>query len=259
MSNRRIDEDQLLRDLRIEARDVLEDKISILNSHLARVVLDPVQALRDIRMEAHSIKGVGAGFGFSAVTLVAHRLEDYLSDISTLTDSDQIRDTQIFIDRLQEVIDRYLDAGPDDIAMVVRGLPIKVDSMFDVDSIEQTDIEVMLVAPSGLATRYVKQELMACGYRVITVSRSLEALDFVVHGRPDLVIVSAILPGIDGIDLIRALNAMRHTRDIPLALLTSMDAGDDRLRDLPPRVPVLRKSANFSDDVAKALAQLRII
>nr|WP_255542298.1 Hpt domain-containing protein [Azospirillum sp. INR13] len=58
-----------------------------------------------LRLEAHNFKGMGTSFGYPTVSLVAHRLEDYLSGLKRL-DEKQLIDAQIFIDRISELVDR---------------------------------------------------------------------------------------------------------------------------------------------------------
>lgn len=254
---KRLDQDQLLADLRTEARDAIEDRLERMSDLLEQAPANP-DSLRVLRMDAHSLKGLGASFGFPAVTIVAHRLEDYLADLPSLAELAHRRDVQFFLDRIQEICERHLEAGAGEIGQLVRRLPVKT-ATFDPSEVEVHDVEIMLVSPPGTATRYVRQELAACGYRVTLVGRPLEALDFALHAKPDLVVVSAILEELDGIDLICALSAMPRTRDLPLALLTSLDRDDEKLRDLPRHVPILRKGSSFSDDVADTLARFRII
>lgn len=254
---KRPDQDQFMTDLRLEARDAIEDRLARMAGQLGQPSVPP-DALRLLRMDAHNLKGLGASFGFPAVAVVAHRLEDYLADLAALDEPRLRQEVQVFLDRIQEACERPFAAGAEAIGQLVRRLPVR-SATFDPAEVEIHDIEIMLVSPAGTAARYVRQELAACGYRVTLVTRPLEALDFALHARPDLVVVSAILEELDGIDLICALAAMPRTRRMPLALLTSLDCDDEKLTELPPHVPILRKGASFSDDVAEALARFRII
>ena len=81
----------------------------------------------------------------------------------------------------------------------------------------------------------------------------------VVESKPDLVIISAVMPSLEGIDLAVALASMSATRNIPLAVITSLDKDDDSLKLLPKRVPILFKGESFADDLFKALDDLFLI
>ncbi len=96
-------------------------------------------------------------------------------------------------------------------------------------------------------------EPLECGYRVTTIGNSYKALEFGARTLPDLMIVSAVMPDLDGINLYIALKAMPATRNIRVAVITSLDRDDANLKMLPPTVPIIHKSASFGDDLAKAL------
>ncbi|RMF08088.1 MAG: response regulator [Alphaproteobacteria bacterium] len=238
-----------------EGRDAVEDTLERMGEALAALRRGE-GGLTVFRKDAHNLKGLGAVFGFPGVAVFAHRLEDYMADLDKL-DEAALGDLQCFLDRTAELAENAIDASGEEIARLVRALPVRGGS-FEPDDIEVRDVEILLVAPRSTATRYVASELGACGYRVTTVQSPGEVLEYVVHARPDLVIVSAILERFEGIDLVCALRAMPSTRNLPVALLTSMDRGDERLRDLPREVPVLTKGARFGDDVAEALSRLGI-
>ncbi|MCH8835401.1 MAG: hypothetical protein IH925_05600, partial [Proteobacteria bacterium] len=98
-----------------------------------------------------------------------------------------------------------------------------------------------------------------CGYRITTVTSTFEALPLIVRTKPDMVIISAVMPNLSGIDLAIALAAMPATRNVPMALITSLDADDEYLKLLPDSVPVIHKSPAFGDDLAEALSRLFMI
>ena len=70
-----------------------------------------------------------------------------------------------------------------------------------------------------------------------------------------MMIVTAVMPQLFGIDLALALAAIPAIRNIPVALITSLDAADPQLKLLPPSVALIRKASAFGDDLTKALQQ----
>ncbi|MDH5749172.1 MAG: hypothetical protein OEY85_07665 [Rhodospirillales bacterium] len=134
-----------------------------------------------------------------------------------------------------------------------------IDFGYGMEGIETRDVEVMLVMPEGVASHFVERELRECGYHITTVESTLDAIPAIIRNRPDLVLISAIMPDLGGIDLAIGLRAMPATRGIATALITSLDPDDGYLKLLPMRTPVIHKSASFADDLAKALSQLFII
>ena len=126
--------------------------------------------------------------------------------------------------------------------------------MFDANAIEVREVEVLLVMLHGAQTHFVEREMQACGYRTSIVTSPFAAFQQIVQTKPDIVIISAVLTGLSGIDLAIALSAMPETRNTPLALITALDPADEALRFVPDRVPIIHKSDQFGDDLAKALS-----
>jgi CheY-like chemotaxis protein len=104
----------------------------------------------------------------------------------------------------------------------------------------------------------VARELAACGYRVSTVLDPIEALELILETRPDFVITSMVMPCMSGVDLACALNAMPATKTIPVALLTSLEPGHPDLAPLPMNTGLIRRGAQFGDDLADVLQRFGI-
>lgn len=216
---------------------------------------EPDELLAAFRKAALWLRSQAGNVGLRLVGTLAYRLEDYLSNAKELPPR-AFEDLQVFIDLLDDVLEGRLPSDAD-ASQVVRRLPSKVG--FSADEIEVRNIEVMLVMLHGTATHFVERELQQCGYRVNTVTTVFEAFPLIIRTKPDLVIISAIMPELDGIDLAIGLAAMPATRNIPLALITSLDPTDDHLAMLPKRIPVIHKGASFGDDLFKALDSLFLI
>ncbi len=249
--------------LQQEFIDMATDRLSVLDELLEQLrasASDSARALREIRQTAHNLKGMGGSFGFPIITTIAHRLENYLADLGDL-DSQNQRDAQVYVDVMAAIVSSGHNPADSDAQTTVRGLPPKPGlpkSDFDVDGVEVSDVEVMLAIPSGTAAHYVTRQLQACGYRVITVKSPFEALEQAVRTRPDLLIVSAVMDGLTGMDLAAAVTAMASTKKLKVALLTSLDLNDRHLLELPDGIPLIRKGPEFGDDLADALETLGI-
>jgi CheY-like chemotaxis protein len=215
---------------------------------------DESQLVAACRRAAVQFRGPAAGFGLRGLSLVAARLEDYLTDAPLPLPPRAWDDLQVFIDLMTG--EENLKTGAE-IAGLVRTLPRKLG--FSLGDIQVRNVEVLLIMPPGIQTRYVERELQQCGYRVAVVSDTVDAFGQVVDTMPDLIVVSALMPHLDGIDLAIALSAMPATRNIPLAVITALDDDDDRLHLLPRKVPVLHKGPSFGDDLYRALDSLFLI
>jgi CheY-like chemotaxis protein len=213
------------------------------------------------RRTALLLRGQAANFGFSSLSTLAHRMNEYLAAAPLPLPPRAWDDLQNFLDLMTGLINGPQTAegsAPDgDAAELVRRLPRKLG--FELGDIQVRNVEVMLVMTPGAQTHFVERELQQCGYRVSTVSDTILAFAMVTQIKPDLVIVSAVMPGLDGIDLAIGLASMPSTRNIPMAVITSLDPNDDRLKLLPRKVPILHKGPSFGDDLFAALDNLFLI
>ena len=206
-------------------------------------------ALHDARRVAVNMVGGANGFELPLIGVTAQRFDDYITSLSN-QDTLGLGNMIIFAETLLDLLDAP-DENEESASHLLRRLPAK--GSFEAHEIDIREIEVLLVMSPGVATRMIERELMECGYRVTTVGNSFKALEFATRALPDLIIVSAVMPDLEGIDLMLALKAMPATRNIGAALITSLDSKHPSLQQLPPTVPIIKKSASFGDDLTNAL------
>ncbi len=205
--------------------------------------------INETRKIAHILVGQGANVGMRLVSTVAHRLEVYLDACEPLTEQ-AINDIEEYIDTLGDIIQGKINRDTD-ASELVRTLPPKTN--FEVGEVEIRNTEVLLVMLDGTATKFVEREMQQCGYRVSNVASPFDALPLIIQTKPELVVISAVLPDLSGIDLAIALSSMPETRNMPLALITSFPRDHESLRFLPDSVPVIQKGPSFGDDLVEAL------
>jgi CheY-like chemotaxis protein/HPt (histidine-containing phosphotransfer) domain-containing protein len=250
-------DNDLIEELRTEAIDTVEDRLTSLQEAIRDFQdgrIEGKHALATVRLEAHSLKSVAASFEMKALKVLCHRFEDFFFNVSDLTD-DLCRDILFFADRMAECLDAFINSREIDVSELMRKLPNK--GGFNVGDVVVSEIEVMLVMEPGIATKIVTRELLECGYRMINVASTMDAIQLIPSMKPDAVIVSNVMPELSGVDLACALTAMPTTRDIPVALIATSQK--ERIKNLPASVPILRKGSSFADDVADVFVQLGIL
>ncbi|HET6352211.1 MAG TPA: response regulator transcription factor [Coriobacteriia bacterium] len=126
--------------------------------------------------------------------------------------------------------------------------------------------KIVLVEDDATIGRFVELELGHAGYEVTRFGEGEAALENFDDVRPDLVLLDLMLPGIDGIEVARALRA--RGENVPILMLTArsqtqdvvtgFDAGaDDYLRkpfeisELLSRVRALLKRVELDKPVAQ--------
>ncbi len=65
--------------------------------------------------------------------------------------------------------------------------------------------------------------LEANDYRVTIANSGEEAFEVIACDRPDLVLLDAVMPGINGFDVCRTLKRGEDTRDIPVIIFTALN------------------------------------
>ena len=246
-------DEEMVRNLRSDFLDDTIESVSNLEAGIAEAQggrNDANEVLMTARKLAFNVKGQAANFGLSLLTAVARRLNDYLANLSQLDDKG-LDDLSAFTDTLGDVLDGRIKADAS-AASVVRDLPAKRG--FETNEIETRNVEALLVMLHGAATHYVERELHECGYRVSHTASALDALDVIIHTKPDFVVISAVMPHLSGVDLATALATMPATRNTPVLLITSYERGHESLALLPDSVPIVRKGSSFGDDLADALS-----
>jgi CheY-like chemotaxis protein len=237
-----------------EGADLLKG-LEVLLSEVSHGRKPMEELVREARRAALTIRSQTGVLDLKLIGAVTHRMEDYFAEAKYLPPRIP-DDVQAFIDILGSIFEGRtpLDADPSDI---VRKLPAKLS--LKPGDIQVRNIEIMLVMLHGTAAHYVERELQQCGYRTQLVTSTLDALTLILRTKPDMVIVSAVMPELSGIDLAIGLANMPGTRNIPVALITSLPLDDEYVKLVPKKVPVIRKGAEFGDDLAQALDQLFII
>ncbi|MFN8629303.1 MAG: response regulator transcription factor [Chloroflexota bacterium] len=78
-------------------------------------------------------------------------------------------------------------------------------------------------------TKLVSIALSEEGFRVVTASTGPEALKMAEEHRPDVILLDIVMPGMDGIEVMRQL---RETRSVPVILVTAKGSTADKAKGL---------------------------
>src|SRR5262245_20209062 len=99
--------DEMMRVLQVELQDDANDRLAEMGRILERLTAEgPADAgLSALRRQAHNMKGIGGSFGYPALSQIAHRMENYVNDLSTWT-AETPGALQKFIDRMSEMLER---------------------------------------------------------------------------------------------------------------------------------------------------------
>src|SRR5512142_503002 len=85
---------------------------------------------------------------------------------------------------------------------------------------------ILVVDDEPRIVKLARDYLEAAGFRVISATDGPAALAIARRERPDLIVLDLLLPGMDGLDVCRAL---RRESDVPIIMLTARAEEADRL------------------------------
>lgn len=252
--------DNLLDTLRGEFMGEAEDnlnEIDILLGNLSSGVENPKEAMLKIKRPAHSLKGSSSVAEFPLVTVVMHRLEDYIGPLKEVTPK-HIEDIRFYVEKAREYSDVQFDQKSISAAELARLLPKRPEEgAAAATQAPAKKIEALMVIKEKTAGMIFEREFNKFGMHVTTVRTSFEALEMIVRTQPDIVLLSGVVDVLSGVDIACALKAMPATKNIPVCLLTSFEKGHNELEGLPDDVPLISKN-RLKDDLASALKQYKL-
>ena len=92
---------------------------------------------------------------------------------------------------------------------------------------------IMIVDDVTAIRQIVSKVFQDVGYQVTEASRAEEALELAKLKRVHLVITDVNMPGMSGLDLIKALRGLNHYKVTPILIL-ARDASDENIKKAAP-------------------------
>jgi CheY-like chemotaxis protein len=86
---------------------------------------------------------------------------------------------------------------------------------------------ILVADDDELLRQLLEHRLEADGYRVVTASNGQEALERVRIEQPDLVVLDAMMPVLDGFAVLNTLQDDPELRGIPVLMLTALKGERD--------------------------------
>lgn len=97
------------------------------------------------------------------------------------------------------------------------------------------------------------------GYRAVSATNSLRALDVLIESKPDLVIMDIMMPFLDGLDQIKLMSLREDLCNVPIIVITAKARALDGVSDLEKLriVGYFYKPFEFSDLLIKVAEELK--
>lgn len=91
-------------------------------------------------------------------------------------------------------------------------------------------MKILLAEDDEKAADYIRSGLIENGFSVDWLADGREALTYCLYNHCDLAIIDRMIPGMDGLSVVRALRAMQSK--LPIIFLTAMADVDDKVEGL---------------------------
>jgi two-component system alkaline phosphatase synthesis response regulator PhoP len=89
---------------------------------------------------------------------------------------------------------------------------------------------ILIIEDDDHIAEGLKLNLTLQGYDVVLAPDGIQGLEQWKHGRPDLIVLDIMLPGIDGLSVLRSIRL--EDERLPILVLSAKSASDDRIRGL---------------------------
>lgn len=121
-----------------------------------------------------------------------------------------------------------------------------------------TKDKILIVEDEGAIRDMLGYALMKAGFLCEEAADTQAARSTLKAGRPDLILLDWMLPGMSGIDYARRLKSAPETRDIPIIMLTAKGEEADKVRGLETGADdYITKPFSTRDLIARVRAVLR--
>ncbi|MEM8843908.1 MAG: EAL domain-containing protein [Pseudomonadota bacterium] len=162
---------------------------------------------------AHSIKGSSKNFGAVELAEVAKELED-------MAKGNNLHDAHTLVIAIFEEIERvteYLNklVKPEDMSAQVSEVR------------DNEELQSILIADDDRSMRLALMNVLdSDGYELHEVSNGAEAYHYCKKTLPDLVLLDAMMPEMDGFDACQKIRELKNAKHTPILIVTALDDDD---------------------------------
>lgn len=96
----------------------------------------------------------------------------------------------------------------------------------------QPESRILIADDDPLLMELLEHKLQARGYKVLKAEDGPTALEAAQQKQPKLIVLDAMMPGLDGFEVLRRLKGDSDTAGIPVVMLTARKSEDDVLQGL---------------------------
>ena len=118
---------------------------------------------------------------------------------------------------------------------------------------------ILLVDDESANLAVLTNYLADCGFQIQAAQTGEAGIDIARRQQPDLILLDVLLPGMDGFEVCRCLNADTRTRTIPVIFMTIVTNVEDKLKGFDAGgVDYITKPFQREEVLARVTTHLRL-
>jgi diguanylate cyclase (GGDEF)-like protein len=190
------------------------------------------QNIRQVREMAHTIKGSAANFGAHDLVKESKVLEDQATQ-------EDLSNALTHVARISDAFDVLKDDLKQEISPVNQAAKVPYSNDRHNRILVVDDDRTMRMA---LVDAFLKEN-----YEVEEASNGMHALNICKRRMPDLVLMDAVMPELDGFDACQMIRETAHGADIPVLMVTALEDEESIVRAFSSgATDYIAKPINFS-------------
>ncbi len=155
---------------------------------------------------AHTIKGSSANFGAERVVHIAKQLEEFGAE-------NKLHNAG----KLVQVL--YSEAD-----VAISELRKELNLFKDDTLLTQRNVERILIADDDRSMRVALQNVLASdGYEIESVSDGIEAVSRCEKNMPNLIILDALMPNLNGFEACKKIRMLQRSKYVPILIVTALE------------------------------------
>ncbi|NOY66883.1 MAG: response regulator, partial [Gammaproteobacteria bacterium] len=166
----------------------------------------------------HSLTGSGATYGFHEVSDCSRKMENSIKELMEAEPGHHeqlIGDILVFCSLLEQTVNEAANSDVE-IEKVTQDNQFKIDPW-----------KILLADDDRFSREQLAMLLESNGHTVIQAVDGLEAIEKFGLEKPDLVIMDAVMPRMNGLDSAKRIKAESEDRFVPIIFLTALEREDD--------------------------------
>ena len=121
----------------------------------------------------------------------------------------------------------------------------------------ETEATILVIDDDEIFRKLLSLRLETLGYEVIATGNSERGIDLAARYQPDLIVLDLFMPGMDGYETARILQAKKETRNIPFVILSAAEEEHFEKRSLDWGAQAHVSKNDVKSAIAEPVARLR--